>query len=359
MTIAAERVDALGLSLSGGETDLAGAVSTILAVVEADRVSVAAIDEHAETFEIVEVRGEALLGPGTRFPLETSTHHARAAAGSVFVAEDFDAHRGFTRPLDHIVRAHGFRSGASLPLEQDGGARGALNLHWNGTGTGAARATDLLEPLLGPLSLALAQPEQVATTTVLVCHDDPLVGRGIARLLDEAEALRAELVPSHREAIVSGPLRAPDVLVVDESLEGRRVDRWVGELRAAGVDAPLLVVVGRDSGESLAAALAAGAAGYLPHSEAEAALHLAVDAVARGQTWLPTRSERRADGHLTPRELQVLEGLDRGLRFRQLADVLGVSVTTTKTHARSLFRKLGASSRAEATYEARKRGLLP
>jgi DNA-binding NarL/FixJ family response regulator len=146
---------------------------------------------------------------------------------------------------------------------------------------------------------------------------------------------------------------------VDESLEGRRVDRWVGELRAAGVDAPLLVVVGRDSGESLAAALAAGAAGYLPHSEAEASLHLAVDAVARGQTWLPTRSERRADGHLTPRELQVLEGLDRGLRFRQLADVLGVSVTTTKTHARSLFRKLGASSRAEATYEARRRGLLP
>lgn len=345
-------------ALAAGETDLGGAVATILEAVAADRVSVAAIEEETETFEIVEVRGEALLGPGTRFPVETSTHHARAASGSVFVAEDFDGHRGFSRPVDRIVRAHGFRSGASLPLEHEAGARGALNLHWNEVGANAAHASDLLEPLLDGLSVALAQPEQVALTTVLVCHDDPLVGRGIARLLEEAGSLRAELVRSNREALATAPLRAPDVLVVDEDLDGRRVDCWVGELRAAGVDAPLLVIAGRDSSESLAAALAAGAAGYVPRTEAEASLHLAVDAIARGQTWLPPRGEKRADGHLTPRELEVLAGLDRGLRFRQLADALGVSVTTVKTHARSLFRKLGASSRAEATYEARRRGLL-
>ncbi len=351
------RIGELERSLVAGETDLGGAVATILEIVAADRVSVAAIEEEAETFEIVEVRGEALLGRGTRFPVETSTHHARAASGSVFVAEDFDEHRGFSRPLDRIVRAHGFRSGASLPLEHEAGTQGALNLHWNTVGAHAARATDLLEPLLGTLSVALSQPEQVALTTVLVCHDDPLVGRGIARLLEEGGS-RAELVRSSREAIAAGPLQAPDVLVVDEDLDGRRVDLWVGELRAAGVDAPLLVVAGRDSSESLAAALAAGAAGYVPRPEAETSLQLAVDAIARGQTWLPPRTERRADGRLTPRELEVLAGLDRGLRFRQLADTLGVSVTTVKTHARSLFRKLGASSRAEATYEARRRGLL-
>ena len=358
MASVAERIEELEHALVAGDADLGQALTTILESVGAVRVSVAAIDDRAETFEIVEVRGEALLGPGTRFPLETSTHHARAAAGSVFVAEDFDGHRGFSRPLDRIVRAHGFRSGASLPLEHEHGAHGALNLHWNEVGPGAARATDLLEPVLGALSLALAQPEQVAPTTVLVCHDDPLVGRGIARLLEETGTLRAEIAPSQREAIATGPLRAPDVLVAEEDLEGRSIDRWVGELRAAGVDAPLLVVAGRDSGESLAAALAAGAAGYVPRAEVEASLQLAVDTVARGQTWLPSRPASRVDGRLTPRELQVLEGLDRGLRFRPLADSLGVSVTTAKTHARSLFRKLGASSRAEATYEARRRGLL-
>lgn len=345
-------------SLAAGESGLADAAATILEATGADRVSLAAIDEQAATFEIVAVCGEALLGPGTRFPLDISTHHTRAAAGSVFVAEDFDGHRGFTRPLDRIVRAHGFRSGASLPLEHEHGARGALNLHWNGTGRNAARASDLLEPLLGELTRALEQPEQVAPLTVLVCHDDPLVGRGIARLLEETGTLRAELVPSRGELLAAGPLRTADVLVVDESLDGRRVDSWASELRDAGIDAPLLVVVRCDSSESLAAALAAGAAGYVTRADAEASLPLAVDAVARGQAWLPTRREQRPDSRLTPRELQVLAGLDRGLRFRQLADSLGVSVTTAKTHARSLFRKLGASSRAEATYEARRRGLL-
>lgn len=353
-----EGVAELQRSLATGDADLGAAAATILNAVAADRVSLAAIDERDATFEIVEVRGEALLGRGTRFPLETSTHHARAASGSVFVAEDFDCHRGFSRPLDRIVRAHGFRSGGSLPLEHAGGVRGALNLHWNEVGQNAARASDLLEPLLGELSLALAQPEQTATTTVLVCHHDPLVGRGIARLLEERGTLRAELVPSHRAALAAGPLRAPDVLVVDEDLECSRVGSWVGGLRDAGVDAPLLVVARRNSSDSLRAALAAGAVGYVPHAEAEASLHVAVEAVARGQTWLPSRPAERSDGRLTPRELQVLEGLDRGLRFRQLADSLGVSVTTVKTHARSLFRKLGASSRAEATYEARRRGLL-
>jgi DNA-binding NarL/FixJ family response regulator len=358
MQDAARRLSELQDELATGEADLARATRVILELVGADRVSVSAIVEEDDAFEIVELQGEALLGRGTRFPLETSTHHARAASGSVFVAQDFDGHRGFSRPVDRIVRAHGFRSGASLPLQHDETPRGALNLHWNRIGADAAQACDLLEPLLGPLALELELTEQTTPTTVLVCHGDPLLGRGIARLLEESGPVRAELVPTYRQALEVGRLRAPDVVVADESLDERGVDRWAAELRAAGIEAPLLVVAGRDSRESLAAALAAGAAGYVPREDAEASLALAVEMVASGSTWLPPRAEPRTDERLTPRELEVLVELDRGLRFRQIAETLGVSVTTVKTHARSLFRKLGATSRAEATYEARRRGLL-
>ena len=93
-------------------------------------------------------------------------------------------------------------------------------------------------------------------------------------------------------------------------------------------------------------------------ADVENALSLAVDAVLRGQSWLPRSRVRRQETALTPRELDVLSCLDRGMRFRQIADSLGISQTTAKTHARSLFRKLGASSRSEATYTARNRGLL-
>jgi DNA-binding NarL/FixJ family response regulator len=355
---AATRIDEIGRALEADEARLGDATESLRSALGADRVSLAAIDADTGTFEIVEARGEVLLGRGTCFPLETSTHHERAAAGAPFVAPDFDRCRGFSRPLDRIVRAHGFRAGASLPLRRKAGVTGAINLHFNKPGDAATRGTELLASILGTLSVALARPEEVVATSVLVCHDDPLVGRGIARLLEETGGIDTTVARSRADALAAAPLRAPDVVIGDEALDGTRVESWVADLRQAGVDAPLLVIAAHDTRESLAGALAAGAAGYVTRGDAEASLHLAVEAIARGQTWLPPRFEPRYANTLTPRELEVLECLDRGLRFRQVADALGVSQTTVKTHARSLFRKLGASSRSEATYAARQRGLL-
>ncbi len=61
---------------------------------------------------------------------------------------------------------------------------------------------------------------------------------------------------------------------------------------------------------------------------------------------------------LTAREDDLLVGLEEGLRFKQIARRLGISEATAKTHGRNLFRKLGATSRAEAVHAARARGLL-
>lgn len=344
--------------LADGAPGLAEVTDGIMGSVGAARVSVSEIDEGDDAFEIIEACGEVLLGPGTRFPLGTSTHHTAAADGTVFTSSDFDRRRGFSRPLDRIVREHGFRSGASLPLRHPTGRPGALNLHFDAPGPAAVEACTLVEPLLDALSLALAQPDEIAPTSVLVCHDDPLVGHGIARLLEETGSARASIARSPSAAVSAGPLRAPDVVIGDLALGGRRIDAWIAELREAGVDAPLLVIAPHDGGDSLGVALAAGATGFVLRSEVEDALSSAVDAVSRGQSWLPRSRSHRQETALTPRELDVLSCLDRGMRFRQIADSLGISQTTAKTHARSLFRKLGASSRSEATYTARRRGLL-
>jgi DNA-binding CsgD family transcriptional regulator len=61
---------------------------------------------------------------------------------------------------------------------------------------------------------------------------------------------------------------------------------------------------------------------------------------------------------LTARERELLGGLEEGLRFKQIARRLGISEATAKTHARNLFRKLDATSRAEAVHAARECGLL-
>jgi DNA-binding CsgD family transcriptional regulator len=61
---------------------------------------------------------------------------------------------------------------------------------------------------------------------------------------------------------------------------------------------------------------------------------------------------------LTAREHELLVLLEEGLRFKQIARRLGISEATAKTHARNLFRKLDATSRAEAVHAARECGLL-
>jgi DNA-binding CsgD family transcriptional regulator len=61
---------------------------------------------------------------------------------------------------------------------------------------------------------------------------------------------------------------------------------------------------------------------------------------------------------LTGRERELLQSLEEGLRFKQIARRLGISEATAKTHARNLFRKLDATSRAEAVHAARERGVL-
>jgi DNA-binding CsgD family transcriptional regulator len=61
---------------------------------------------------------------------------------------------------------------------------------------------------------------------------------------------------------------------------------------------------------------------------------------------------------LTGRERELLASLEEGLRFKQIARRLGISEATAKTHARNLFRKLDATSRAEAVHAARERGLF-
>ena len=73
---------------------------------------------------------------------------------------------------------------------------------------------------------------------------------------------------------------------------------------------------------------------------------------------LRTAERARAAEVLTPREQELLGCLEEGLRFKQAARRLGISEATAKTHARHLFRKLDATSRAEAVHAARVRGLL-
>lgn len=110
-----------------------------------------------------------------------------------------------------------------------------------------------------------------------------------------------------------------------------------------------------------AAAVAVGAvggefAGWLPPDAGAAQVDAALRAVAAGLTVRVTPPQTRSFDSfpeeppvlLTPREIDVLGALGNGMTNKEVARLLGISPHTVKFHVESLFRKLGAASRAEA-----------
>lgn len=114
---------------------------------------------------------------------------------------------------------------------------------------------------------------------------------------------------------------------------------------------PVLVI--SDVGEEVSGSL-------LPTSISTAQLTAALSAVAAGLVVrLPaTMSSERGRGLLTPRELEILDCLSKGLSNKSVARHLGISQHTVKFHLEAVFAKLDATSRAQAVAKGLRTGLI-
>ncbi len=89
----------------------------------------------------------------------------------------------------------------------------------------------------------------------------------------------------------------------------------------------------------------------------------ALRAVAAGQRWVPREvahrlSSRNSYEILTARELEVLNEIAKGLANKQIADTLGITESTVKTHLKSILAKLRVADRTEALSVAIQRGIV-
>jgi DNA-binding NarL/FixJ family response regulator len=203
----------------------------------------------------------------------------------------------------------------------------------------------------------------VALIKVMVVDDHPLVRVGIATVVNQQPDMTVaaeadggprvlELYRQHR----------PDVVLMDMRLHGDSGARLTAAIRAEFPSARVLVISNYEGDEDIHQALAAGAMGYLFKSVVEDELVDAIREVNAGRTYLPkgvtARLKEESGLPLTRREHDLIELLGKGLRNRELGQVLGVSEDTVKTHLKNLFRKLGVSDRAEAVREGLRRGFI-
>jgi DNA-binding NarL/FixJ family response regulator len=204
--------------------------------------------------------------------------------------------------------------------------------------------------------------------TVMIVDDHPIVRAGIIGVLSGEEDLRVVgEASSADEAVTAARTLQPDVVLMDLRMPGGDgVVATAGVLTAAP-KARVVVLTTYESDADILRAVEAGAAGYLLKDVARADLVTAIRAAARGETVLaPSVATRLVDrmrrpapaDSLSPRELEVLRLVAKGLSNADIGRELYISEATVKTHLLRTFAKLGVSDRTAAVTTALAAGHL-
>ena len=211
-------------------------------------------------------------------------------------------------------------------------------------------------------------------TRVLIVDDHPVFRDGLAGLLatlPEVEVVG--MAGTAEEALAVVAQAPPDVVLMDINLPGAsgvEATRRVTQLAPATA---VLVISMVDDDDSVFAALAAGARGYVLKGATAAEITAALSTVAAGGAvfgaGIASRMLARAPAppsgplvgqdDLTARERQVLDLLAEGSSNRQIARDLGLSLKTVQNHVSRILDKLQAADRTQAVLRAREAARRP
>ena len=207
-----------------------------------------------------------------------------------------------------------------------------------------------------------ASPERAR---LLLADDHVLVAQGLERLLLECFC-SIETVRSGEAVVEAVERDAPDIVVADISMDGMSGVDAMRVLRERGFDTPFLFLTMHSDPELAAEAIQSGASGYVLKASAGDELVRAILEVLAGRTYVtPTLAARtiragaeRAGAGLTSKQREILVRVAQGLRSKQIAFELGLSVRTVESHKYTIMQELGVHSTVELVRKAAQAGLI-
>jgi two-component system, NarL family, nitrate/nitrite response regulator NarL len=199
---------------------------------------------------------------------------------------------------------------------------------------------------------------EMAIKSVLVCDTQPVAIEGVRGLLSRCNDLRfAGAVSSLDSAFELTSALNPAAVVIDKSFGTPAITEWLHRFG---------LLAGKDAGEKAAAViwgaginesealrfLQAGARGVVRRTSEPETLITCLRSVTGGNTWLEDGIFGETDklahprrSQLTPREIEIANLVEKGLRNRDIANNLGIRTGTVKIHLKHIFEKTGVRGR--------------
>ncbi|MBL0270381.1 MAG: response regulator transcription factor [Chitinophagaceae bacterium] len=196
---------------------------------------------------------------------------------------------------------------------------------------------------------------------VAIVEDIREIKEGLELLIDSSEGFRCIKTYSNaEEAMEDLPLINPDVVLMDINLPGINGIEAVRSLKPKIPATQFIMSTVYEDDENIFESLKAGASGYLLKKTAPSKILESITEVFNGGSPMSSQIARKVIGSfqqknsiedsslLTQREKEILKLLARGLRYKEIATELTISIDTVRTHTRHIYEKLQVQSRIEA-----------
>src|ERR1700744_2419150 len=211
---------------------------------------------------------------------------------------------------------------------------------------------------------SVRHPRPSMRPKLIIADDHRMVAEGVQHILDEDFDLLD--IVADGEALFDAVQRLhPDLVVADINMPRCNGMDALKRLRQAGFDTRFVFLTMHMEPALAVAALRAGARGYILKNSAGEDLRNAAQQVMSGATYVtPALGARYISGqmtdmrNLTSKQLQVLRLVGEGLRSKQIALQLGLSVRTVEAHKYTMMQVLGVHSTLELVRRAQDLGLL-
>ena len=201
-------------------------------------------------------------------------------------------------------------------------------------------------------------------TRVMIVDDHSVVRMGLTAIINlEKDLVVCGEAENGAEAVLRARELNPDVIVMDLMMPDMDGAEATAAVLKVSPESKVLILTTFGTAADISRAIAAGATGAVTKNISNAELAAAIRETAAGKAHFSpeirqTLDETAKAPEFTPRQMEVLDSITRGLSNDDIAIQLGLSKTRIKQHLNEVYARLGAANRAEAVAIAMRRQLL-